>query len=1003
MHCGFLLYAFISFLLVNRAFGQAAGSYRFRHITQQDGLVSNMVYAMLQDERGFIWIGTSNGLQRYDGYRFLTYRNEFNPAVKNNMGVNMLDWMKHKKVLICTDNELELSTNTIRPYSKKELLERLADTGNIFKGGGDTIWVTGNRLAYACVGDRITLHNMARDSANDQIWVNINMGLLLLDGKTKRSYTVADQPLRHPLLALTAGIGIKAVTIDNHHNIWINTWVPQFYRYDAEAKKIKSYSLTSVVSPQNEEVQLMVTQVLEDDHHNVWLATSNAGLLKYDPVRDNFIMINSKPGEQPGIQYNFDIFCIMQDREGNLWLGTDKGINIFSPYSQSFQVIRSVPGSPNSLPRREIQCIIQTRTGDILVGTWGGGMVIYDSLWQFRRRISFPGKFEENMVWCFLEDNEGKIWIGCQHGYIIIYDPSSGKISALQPAELQHSTVRCMKMDEEGNILFGLHNGEVAVWMSRQRLFYSYGDSLNNSKLRSAPVYNIYIDQRNNYWTATGDGFKPFNIHKRIFEAVHYPPGNRSGACTDIEADTDSILLVGMIKGGIARFNTRTKTFIEHQPEDQLAASTVHAIRKDPAGNTWFITDYHLYKYHKMQKRMISYAIDPGIVNSSFKSGDFYALQDGRWVIITHTEVLCFSPDSLSAAVPVEITGMKVFDKPFFIDTFLRNNKIIPLSNKENFLTFEFASLHFSNFSQKKYYYKLSGVNSDWVSTEMPVAAYTDLAPGNYTFSVRTEDETDSDQIDVLHFAITPRFWQTWWFRVSAVVSSVCFVYFIIKRRLMVVKGELALKRQIQETEMMALRSQMNPHFIFNCINSIDAMIQSNEKYHATIYLNKFAKLLRNVLDSSKESTVSLAKDLEMLELYIQLEQFRNDNRFVYEISTEAGLLDYDIRVPPLVIQPYVENAILHGFRYRNDNAGKLLVNIQQCNGQLFYIIEDNGVGREFAGKFPAKGKRSYGMNISYDRIRLFNKEDKTNVAITDLYENGRPAGTRVTVGLKID
>ncbi|MBK9103245.1 MAG: histidine kinase [Saprospiraceae bacterium] len=200
----------------------------------------------------------------------------------------------------------------------------------------------------------------------------------------------------------------------------------------------------------------------------------------------------------------------------------------------------------------------------------------------------------------------------------------------------------------------------------------------------------------------------------------------------------------------------------------------------------------------------------------------------------------------------------------------------------------------------------------------------------------------------------------------------------------------------------MALRAQMNPHFIFNCINSIDSLIQDDDKYQATVYLNKFAKLIRCILDSSKQNTVTLANDMETLKLYIEMEQFRNDHKFTTAIKADPALLYEDYKVPPLIIQPYVENAILHGLRNRTDHQGHLSISLNLLNGQIQYIIEDNGVGRIHKHNGHSDPKVSYGMQMSSDRIRLFNKEEKASVAIIDLVDKGISSGTRVEVLLKM-
>ena len=208
------------------------------------------------------------------------------------------------------------------------------------------------------------------------------------------------------------------------------------------------------------------------------------------------------------------------------------------------------------------------------------------------------------------------------------------------------------------------------------------------------------------------------------------------------------------------------------------------------------------------------------------------------------------------------------------------------------------------------------------------------------------------------------------------------------------------LQRDVESFEMQALKAQLNPHFIFNCLNSIDAFIYSNDKYKATMYLNKFAKLLRNILDSSKNNTVSLLKDIESLKLYTDLEELRNDNKFktLYEIDEMLVTIEY--AVPPLIVQPLVENAILHGLKNRNDNKGKLTISISVEGERLKYEITDNGVGRKSASLIPRYSSQSYGMELTQSRIKMFNKEEKSSLIIEDLYEGSEPSGTCAIVYL---
>jgi sensor histidine kinase YesM len=253
-----------------------------------------------------------------------------------------------------------------------------------------------------------------------------------------------------------------------------------------------------------------------------------------------------------------------------------------------------------------------------------------------------------------------------------------------------------------------------------------------------------------------------------------------------------------------------------------------------------------------------------------------------------------------------------------------------------------------------------------------------------------------------------PPFWQTWWFRTLCISFVAFLAYWFFRKRIKNIRHQAEMKHKIAETEMMALRAQMNPHFIFNCLNAIDNMIQINQKEKATTYLNRFAKLIRGVLDSSKNNLVPLHKDVEILKLYLQLEQFRCNNGFDYHLQVEPSLLNGDYKIPPLIVQPFLENAIHHGLMNKETGERCLEVSVQLMNDAVKYTIKDNGVGRRVANDLKQMNKpehQSYGIQISTDRIMMHNNNSKASeaVVITDLYVDKNPAGTLIEVFIKAD
>jgi len=213
-----------------------------------------------------------------------------------------------------------------------------------------------------------------------------------------------------------------------------------------------------------------------------------------------------------------------------------------------------------------------------------------------------------------------------------------------------------------------------------------------------------------------------------------------------------------------------------------------------------------------------------------------------------------------------------------------------------------------------------------------------------------------------------------------------------------------SMNEQLSKAKLETLRSQMNPHFIFNCLNSIDNLIQMDEKEKATLYLSKFAKLIRSILENSAHNEVPCWKDIETLNLYLQLEQLRCDKKFSYELVIADEILNGDYKVPPLIIQPFVENAIHHGLLNKKDGNKKLIIQVSIINNRIHYLIEDNGVGRAKANAYKRLNKpahQSLGMQITTDRINLYNQNKNGSVIITDLVnEMQEPGGTKVEIDL---
>jgi hypothetical protein len=362
----------------------------------------------------------------------------------------------------------------------------------------------------------------------------------------------------------------------------------------------------------------------------------------------------------------------------------------------------------------------------------------------------------------------------------------------------------------------------------------------------------------------------------------------------------------------------------------------------------------------------------------------------------------------------VLITSFFSGNREILFEQQLLDNHIIRLSPDENLFTIEFASLNYTNPGEIRYEYRLKDLEQNWKEAERRgFAGYTHLKGGNYTFEVRAVNSEGqySDITAVPVFIGTP-FYKTWWFNLAVSLIFSAIIFFIYQMRIRNVEKTEALKtkfnKQLAETEMRALRAQMNPHFIFNCLNSINRYIIKNDHKTASLYLTKFAKLIRLILDNSETHEVALSQELEALKLYIDIEALRFDHKFSYEIIVDENINTEAIQVPPMIIQPFVENAIWHGLLHK-ETPGRLKLKFYIEQEMLVCEIEDNGIGREKAGEMKSKSattRKSLGLKITSDRLSILNERTSRNggISFIDLKEkDGSVAGTRVVVKMPVD
>ena len=437
----------------------------------------------------------------------------------------------------------------------------------------------------------------------------------------------------------------------------------------------------------------------------------------------------------------------------------------------------------------------------------------------------------------------------------------------------------------------------------------------------------------------------------------------------------------------------------------------------DSKGNLWGVDAENLVKIDPIDFEMHKYSFKYGLRSDHGLYALFITPED-KLIIGGVNQIWFADPDKFdrNSEVPSPyIKQIKVLQKEYKSDVATHLIRDLDLRYEENFFSFDFSSIGFTRSNENVFKYRLKGFKDEWTEVkERRYANYTNVPPGDYTFElqVANNEGTWNPEFATVNVHVATPWWLSIWFWSLVAIGLAGLTYMAYVWRIRQVRKEEKLKadfqRKLTEMEMSALRAQMNPHFIFNAMNSIDYYIISNEQEKASDYLNRFSRLIRLILQNSKSTVVPLKDDLEALQLYIDIENMRFDDVFEYEILLEEEVDTELIEIPPMILQPYVENAIWHGLKQKKNGKGRLGVKIRRSEKSIVCVIEDNGIGREAAEKLKSKSgdrRKSFGMKITKGRLEALNQIANTNasVQIFDLNKEDKSAsGTRVEIVIPI-
>lgn len=1012
----------ISFLNFNLLFAQK-NLIKFNNITIENGLAQGTITGLVHGKDGYIWIATADGLHRYDGYNFKIFRSD--PKNKNSLPDNYITYLYedgNSNLLIglfsgevCIMNKYNFTFRKLNFYNilkKNEIIKPITFIGEDYKGsyliGVDEIGLIKydtTKKSFRIFNTQNSklksnnIKNIVKDKYTGNFFICTSKGIADYNPNT---YAISINNNLNNISELT----ITSLLIPEPQKILIGTYGKGVYEYIRGSDSAKHITL-----PKSKGTRFISFLIKNEVKNQIWVGTLG-GIIK---ITDESKTIYSNNTFNPESLVDNNTQTAMIDNFGTLWIGTINGLSRFDHRLKKFNLFREFKWQ-DTLLNNNVYNIYEENDSTIWIGTLSSGIIKFNPINE--QIYAFPivkdKNVETKMVRTILKDTKGNYWIGTRDAGLFKFFPHTGRfehIKGVKGFEISNNTIRDIFEDNQNNLWIGTANGLnlYDIKTNKFEVFRAFKTIANNNT-----IYQIEEsdDKKYLYLACFRGGFQIFDKSTRKFKVFNLEnktqKSGKSYAMCILKSDIDSVTL-GTYGGGLYIININNGNFRNITEKHGLSNNSIYGILLYK--NTyWISSNRGLSSFNKTTGEIRNFGLKNYLQSYEYNEGAYCKTQRGVFYFGGVNGFNYFMPDDENTDrinSKTKVTSIKKSDIELPILTDKSGKHYIELNYNDNLISFEFATLNFLSSNTNKYAYKLQGYDDNWINSgNRTTAYYTKLTPGIYYFKVKSISvNVNNSKYDVIKIIIDPPFWQTWWFYTLFILLLLIIILLIIKWRTGII--DESYKSKLAEMELKALRSQMNPHFIFNSLNSIQYYILKKEPKLAYNYLTKFSNLMRMILQNSKHKLISLKSENDWLKIYLELESLRMENTLDWEININKNINTEKVFLPAMVFQPYIENAIIHGLLPKPDNR-KLTINIVIENDILKCIITDNGIGRKKSfeiNKSRLKNHESTAMNLTTDRLAILNIETTKGLGprVFDLYnDNNEAIGTKVEITLPV-
>ncbi len=992
----------------------------FSRLNTSSGLTGNNAQSITIDKNGFLWIGTNDGLNVYDGYSVTSFVKEKYPEMASDVVLHLVN-DSHNRTWIGTyagaswvDESRSFHRVVIRDSITKFRCPTIFETAAygivLHTGKGEFYFdsTAGKWKELDWVPPLIKKGNFvdAEPLDRDKIIFVIDSLVTILDYKTRQ--IIFQQSFALPLSVCPASDTTLAVGLKTGQIAIVSI---------ASGKRIANYQLVNQLGGKT--INTYLTEVRRAANGDLLVATDFAGLIIIDN-KGNITRHTHDPLNPGAISAN-NTYRSFAGKKGEIIVGTQaSGVNMANIFNRPAVYTRIFSDEKGSLYDNYITRIVEEGNGIFWVGA-NDGLIRWD---KNNNRSAFYHYYKESPdglrpleIKALCKDQTGRLWVSAAGDGLCVFDKKAGRFVKIRPdTSLGKAAATPYIYDlltlTDGNVWVGTGYGIYSIQPSTMKIT-GYAAHPVLKALNGKLVISMFEDKDHRIWMAThGTGVYCYDKQNNTIEHFGVTEGLAGETVYGFTQDNAGSIYAAAAHGlTIISPDRKLRTY---NRKNGLRYDRCEALLKDNEGNVWVSNNKSLVKFNPSTQQFTHFEENSGLSIDGFRPNTALTASNGEMLWGSESGINYFFPEKLV------ITPSLLQVSVYAIDTndtmrYFGGNKYFSLPHSHNDITFHYTAINLNGSRNIEYQYKLEGYDKEWHSgTDVREARYPSLPAGNYTFHVKAS-------IDHVHWTaanneismyIIPPFWQRWWFIAAMAVVLAIIIHALYWLRLKQVREKEKIKseynQKIAEIEMKALRAQMNPHFIFNCLNSINRYIVKSDHATASLYLTRFSKLIRLILDNSNSKNVLLSNELEALKIYIEMESLRFNNKFTYNITLDKEVGVDIMEVPPLMIQPYVENAIWHGLLHK-EASGHLSINISMLGDNMLQcVIEDDGVGREKAKEYKSKSattKKSLGMKLTEDRISILNKHHSPNASITivDLVApDGEAAGTRVILKIPV-